>query len=245
MSIDKTNMLPLYYQLKEQIRQEIVGGTLKPGDYLMPERELCEKYSVSRATVRQAVLDLVREGLLERQQGKGTFVARPKVEEDLLGLYNFSAQMKEKGYVPSVKVIGIESLQPTGSLRTRLALDDRQKVTRIIRLRLVNDEPLFVEKTYLPTHLYPEISLEQVSQAPAFYNLITHSGKLRIKSVKKYIEPTLVDAFESSLLGVKKGTPALLLEHLTTIDTGEVVAIANWIIRGDRCRHYVNIESNL
>ncbi|MHB1404889.1 MAG: GntR family transcriptional regulator [Desulfitobacteriaceae bacterium] len=244
MGIDKSSMLPLYYQLKEQIREEIEGELLKPGDCLLPERELCEKYDVSRATVRQAVLDLVREGLLVRHQGKGTFVAGPKVEEDLLGFYDFSEQMQKKGHVSSAKIISIESIPPPHRLVELLSLVEQQKVTRIIRTRMVNEEPLFVEKTYLPTDLYPDISIERVAQTPAFYDLLTHSGNLKIKGVKKYIEPTLIDDFESSLLGVKRGTPALLLERITFADTGEAIAVSNWIVRGDRCRHYVDIDGS-
>lgn len=242
LSIDKASMLPLYYQLKEIIRQEIEGGILRPGNFLLPERELCEKYGVSRATVRQAVLDLVREGLLERRQGKGTIIAPSKVEEDLLGFFNFSEQMKLKGKVPSAKMINIESLEPSQRFCNLFSLNEGEKIARIIRLRLINNEPLFVEKTFLPGALYLNLNEEQFAQAPALYNLITQSGKLTITRVKKFIEPTLIDDFESSLLEVKKGTPALLLERIIYTEEECAIAVSNWIVRGDRCRHFIDVD---
>ncbi|KYH31282.1 GntR family transcriptional regulator [Neomoorella mulderi] len=244
MSLDKQSVIPLYYQLKELIRQEIEGGVWQAGDCLPPERELCEKYEVSRATVRQALADLEREGLLERKQGKGTFVSSPKVEEDLLGFYNFSEQMRVKGYVPSVKTISVERITAPRRLAKLFAFADGEEVMRIIRLRLVNEEPLFVEKTYLPYSICHNLTLEEVSRTPVFYDILTSRCQIKVKGAKKYIEPTLVDEFESSLLGVKKGAPALLMERITYAETGEVVAICTWIVRGDRCRHYVDIVNN-
>lgn len=242
MSIDKESMLPLYYQLKELIRQEIEGGILRPGNFLLPERELCEKYGVSRATVRQAVLDLVREGLLERRQGKGTIIAPSKVEEDLLGFFNFSEQMKLKGKVPSAKLISIESLDPPQRFCDLFSLSTGEQIARIIRLRLINDKPLFVEKTFLPERLYGSLNEIQLAQSPTLYDLITQSGKLKIIRVKKFIEPTLIDDFESSLLDVKKGTPALLLERIIYTQEKYAIAVSNWIVRGDRCRHFIDIN---
>ncbi|MDN5347545.1 MAG: GntR family transcriptional regulator, N-acetylglucosamine utilization regulator [Clostridia bacterium] len=241
MGIDKESVIPLYYQLKEIIRQEIEGGVWKPGDCLPPERELCEKYDVSRATVRQALADLVREGLLVRQQGRGTFVSAPKMEENLLGFYNFTSQMKAKGYNPSVKPISVEVIPAPRRLAELFAFADGEKVVRVIRLRLVNDEPLFVEKTYLPYALFSDLTFEEVSVNPVFYELLTRKYQLKIKGAKKYVEPTVIDNFEASLLGVKKGSPALLLERITYAENGEVVAVCTWIVRGDRCRHYVDI----
>src|SRR5665647_2612042 len=94
--LDETSPVPLYYQLQEIIRSRIESGQWQPGQQLPPEAELCEEFSLSRGTVRQALADLVREGLLHRRRGKGSFVATPKISQDLMSFATgFSAYAKQ------------------------------------------------------------------------------------------------------------------------------------------------------
>ncbi|MDN5344768.1 MAG: GntR family transcriptional regulator, N-acetylglucosamine utilization regulator, partial [Clostridia bacterium] len=136
----------------------------------------------------------------------------------------------------------VEKITAPRRLAKLFNFSDAEEVMRIIRLRLVNGEPLFVEKTYLPYSVCQHLTLEEVSRTPVFYDILTHHCHIKIKGAKKFIEPTVVDEFESFLLGVKMGMPALLLERITYAESGEAVAVCTWIVRGDRCRHYVDID---
>ena len=104
--IDKQAPIPLYYQLKQQILRHISEVTLQFGDLLPSEAEICEKLKISRPTVRQAMGDLTAEGYLTRQKGKGTFVARPKIQGGFFQkLQSFEEEMRQRGLVPSTRVL--------------------------------------------------------------------------------------------------------------------------------------------
>src|SRR5436305_14643133 len=100
-TLERSNPLPLYYQLKEVLKQQIQAGHLAPHTAIPSEPELVAQYHVSRATVRQALTELVHEGLLYRQHGRGTFVCEPRVQQDLSVLTSFSEELRRLGKRPS------------------------------------------------------------------------------------------------------------------------------------------------
>src|SRR3569833_738583 len=102
--LNKNIPIPLYYQLKERLTQQIMGGDFQPGTLMPSERELSDRYGISRMTVRQALGEMVKEGLLLREQGKGTFVAEPKITQGLLRLTSFSEDMQSRGLKPDSHV---------------------------------------------------------------------------------------------------------------------------------------------
>ncbi|MDI6823660.1 MAG: GntR family transcriptional regulator [Bacillota bacterium] len=241
--LDQNSVLPLYYQLKEVLREEIEGGAYRPGDLLPSERELCARYGVSRITVRQAVLDLVREGLLERRRGKGTFVRRPKVEDDLLGFYDFTRRMRDKGKEQTVRLLAVETVQSKGAA-SWLNLEASEPLVRVTRLRIIDGEPLILERAFFPVRYFPGLEKKDFSAAPIYYHLITEEYGFTVVRARKYIEPVLLDRFEAGVLGVKKGAPGLLLVRIT-YGKGEIpISLNKWLVRGDRCRHYIELSAD-
>ena len=108
-TLNRKTPIPLYYQLIEMIRKDIETGVLKPGDIIPSERELSERYQISRPTVRQAIKELAYEGLLNREKGRGTFVSRPKFNYGFIQQFStFYDDMAEKGYQVHTKVLNIE-----------------------------------------------------------------------------------------------------------------------------------------
>src|SRR6476659_66204 len=114
--------LPRYYQLKEIIRERIVTGEWEPGSLIPSERELCERYGISRMTARQAITELVNEGLFYREQGKGTFVSRHKITQQLINLTSFSEDMKARGQRPGSKVVAAQMVPADEALAERLRI---------------------------------------------------------------------------------------------------------------------------
>src|SRR5437588_11800459 len=110
-AIYRNSPLPRYFQLKEIMRERIRSGEWKPGELIPSERELSEKYGISRMTARQAITELVNEGLFYREQGKGTFVSRHKITQQLIRLTGFTEDIKARGQRPSTKVL-IARMQP-------------------------------------------------------------------------------------------------------------------------------------
>src|SRR5919107_2932451 len=131
-TLDAQSPIPKYYQLKEIIRGRIESGELEKGELIPPERELCEMYGISRMTARQAVMELVNEGLLYREQGKGTFVAGKKIQQETARLTSFTQDMRERGMEASSVVLEfeVESAGPVVSRMLRIAPG-----AKIIRLR--------------------------------------------------------------------------------------------------------------
>jgi GntR family transcriptional regulator len=149
--LERSNPLPLYYQLKEVLKQQIRAGHLAPHTAIPSEPELVTQYHVSRATVRQALTELVHEGLLYRQHGRGTFVCEPRVQQQTVSeLMSFSDDLRNRGKRPGGIVLTSELVRGSQTVREQLRLTDEEQVVRLERLRTADDEPIAVEINYLP-----------------------------------------------------------------------------------------------
>jgi GntR family transcriptional regulator len=239
-ALDPDSIVPLYYQLKEILREDIAAGVWKAGDTFPSEAELCVQYDVSRATVRQAIGDLVKERLLHRRQGRGTFVAEPKLQEDLLGFFSFSAEMTAKGHTVQSEVLSVDLVSPSAGLRLLFKLSPDEEVNQIVRLRRVDGEPLFLEKTSIPRKLASRLLEKDLSSNPIFLRLLTEEYGIRPHSVKKAIEPALADQYEAQVLGIQVHAPVLILERTAYDISGAPVVFTKWVVRGDRCKHYID-----
>ena len=150
--LERSNPLPLYYQLKEVLKQQIRAGHLAPHTAIPSEPELVTQYHVSRATVRQALTELVHEGLLYRQHGRGTFVCEPRVQQQqsISELTSFSEELRRRGKSPSGMLFASELVRGTHVVREKLRLMDEEQVVRLERLRKADDAPVAYELNYLP-----------------------------------------------------------------------------------------------
>ena len=148
--LDKQSPIPIYIQIEEQLKQQIQQGDFPIGTTIPSERELTERFDVSRMTVRQAITNLVNDGLLYREKGRGTFVASPKVEQPLNGLTSFTEDMMARGMVPSSKMINFEILEPESDISAALQLAQGDEVYFVERIRFADDKPMAIERTYLP-----------------------------------------------------------------------------------------------
>ncbi len=126
-TLERSNPLPLYYQLKEVLKQQIRAGHLAPHTAIPSEPELVSSYHVSRATVRQALTELVHEGLLYRQHGKGTFVCEPRVQQTLSELSSFSEEMRRRGKRPGGLLLVSELVRGSENVREQLRLTDTEQ----------------------------------------------------------------------------------------------------------------------
>lgn len=226
------NGFPLYFRLKEVIKEKIESGEWKPGDQIPNELLLTEEYQVSRSTVRQAILGLVREGLLYRKQGKGTFVAEPKVEGDVINFY-FPNELGTKHTPVSLKVIPCST-----SINKYLNLSAGEPVFEIVRLRYFGNDPAALETSYMSTELAPNLLSHNIEGR--LYDLLAQEYGINIVKAKNYIEPILLDRVEAELLQVDRSQPALKLTRLGMTLQGKPVILTKSLIRGDRVRLFVN-----
>jgi GntR family transcriptional regulator len=147
--IDPDDFLPRYYQLANILRERISKGEVPARQPIPSERQLEKDFSVSRTTIRQAIELLIRQGFLYREHGRGTFVSPQKLQKGISELTSFTEDMKRRGITPGQKILGIEQVRASATLRSRLELPaDRQKVLRIERLRLGDGLPMGLQTSY-------------------------------------------------------------------------------------------------
>ncbi len=238
--LDDTKALPLYYQLKECLREKVESEEWLPGFQLPSEPDLAKQFGVSRATVRRALGDLTAEGVFLRKHGTGTFVATPKIEQDLTKFYSFSRDMEAKGLKPSSRVLSLQQVVPSLGTRKALQLEENEFVYELHRLRLVAEEPFIIERSILPVKFFQDMTIEKL-KSRALYDLMElEYGIVPAKAVE-YFEPVLASGFESEMLGIEENSPALLIHRVAYTSGGRPVELCKSVVRGDRCRYYVSL----
>lgn len=240
--ISKQDPLPLYYQLKELLLEMIENEELKPGDPVPPERELCKQHNISRMTARKAVMALANEGLVYREQGRGTFVSTPKINQKISKLQGFTEKMKNKGVRAKTKLLSFKVKKATKDNRKHLALlEGESKVIEIKRLRYVNDEPFSIEIVWLPYDLCPDLTREKLDGF-SLYKILEEKYGYKLKYAKQTIEPIMMDEYESDLLNQNKKALALLFRRTTYLENGRIIEYTKAIYRGDKYKYEIRLD---
>ena len=207
---------------------------LDVGDALPSERRLAAGLGVSRPTLRAVIDELVREGLLLRRHGSGTYVAEPKIALPL-AMTSFSEDMARRGMRPSSRVVSFDVESAGAKLGQRLNLSPVEEVWVITRLRLADDETMAIEWLHAPRRLLPDLTREEIASR-SFYELLRERRGIVIAKGVQTIEPTVTSHEEAELLGVPVHAPAFLFERTTESEAGEVVEFVRSVYRGDRYR---------
>jgi DNA-binding GntR family transcriptional regulator len=217
--IDREKPQNLYSQLYDILKNKIDSGELVVGSQIPTEEELCITYGVSKATVRTAILDLVRDGYLMRRQGRGTFVCKRVISEGLLMHTSFKELMLDAGVSFSTKVLAQTVMMPTDDLDLKLNVPEDKHLIYLKRLMLVENEPVLLQEAYIPHHICPKLLRDDIENNSLF-EIIENKYELKITKVKDYIEVVTPSADEIKLLGLSDCTGALLLEqHFYSGDT--------------------------
>ncbi|MBM7644148.1 GntR family transcriptional regulator [Scopulibacillus daqui] len=238
--LDHTSVIPLYHQLKEILRENIESSQWRPGELIPSENQLQKEYKISRNTVKKALDDLVAEGLLHRIQGKGTFVAKPKLDQSLSSFYSFSKVMEAKGLEPKDIIISINTTEADPNISEHLNLPEGASVITLERLRCAREEPIILETSYIPQNIIPELDKEKI-QKYSLYEYMQKEYGVIVTNAKEMFEPVLIREYESQYLQVKPGYPALLLDRIGYDTDRRPVEFCRSIVRGDRCRFYTEL----
>ncbi len=234
--------VPLYQQIKVWIADNIYRGVWKPGDVLPSEVELERQFGVSRTTVRQAIADLQAEGVVQKQQGRGTFVSHPKYEEKLPALRGFTEDIIAKGHVPRSIVLSSEIIRPQPRIIDKLRLTPKDDVFKLVRLRLIDEEPVQIHTVYLPMWVADLINYSDIDfSTRSLYSEMERAG-IRLDEAEEVLEASVASELHSSLLRVPKGAPLIITERQTFDVNGRVVEFSIVEIRGDKYRHSVKLK---
>jgi GntR family transcriptional regulator len=238
--IDKDYKLPLYIQLKEIIEDKINRGIWKTGDKIPSEHELEKKYNVSRITVRQALKELRNEGKLNSERGRGTFVAKPKMEQPLPLLTSFTEDIKKQGKNPGSKLVNLEFRYPPFQISNKLNLDEEKEVIFLERIRTVDEEKVGIHKSYLNPKLIDEKHFFSYDfEQNSLYDILENQFNLNIGRAKESLEAFPADDYQSDLLGIKKGTPVLVLKRLTFTKDNKPLEYVEIIYRFDKYKYSI------
>jgi len=239
-SLFKKGPLPRYYQLKEIMREKIEAGEWKPGDLIPSERELCEQYGISRMTARQAITELVNEGLFFREQGRGTFVSHQKITQQLIRLTGFTEDIKARGQQPGTRVLLAQMCTPDEAAITRLRIKANQPVFHLRRLRLANDEPLALESSHLSFMGCERLLEEDLGQS--LYALLEKKYGLPLIEAEQELEAGIATAEEAQYLKIPVGSPVLYIRRTTYTERNIPVEFASSVYCGHKYTFYVNLK---
>jgi GntR family transcriptional regulator len=217
--LDKHSPIPLYYQLANRLRTEIRNGTLRPGVLIGTEKEIGDHYQVSRATVRQALDELEREGLLDRITGRGTFVSSPHLTVQLPTLVSFTEEMRRRGIEAGSILLAFDTLQSPADIARRLGCEPGQTIIRIRRVRTGNGTPLVFGDHFLA----PFLQLEQRQLEPSLYETIERQFGIQIREAVHTIRAGLANLDEARHLEIAERDAVLRFESTSYAADGQPV----------------------
>ena len=234
LQINRDSPVPLHHQVRNYLLGSIERGELLPGQQLLQEKEYASRFGISLAPVRQAILDLVKEGYLYRVPGKGTFVREQKVEEKISILSSFSESMRAKGLSATLRVVELRVGKIPPALKSVLGQGDQQYVY-LQRVALSQGEALALLSSYIPARLVPGIETIDF-QGRSLYKTLEERYDIVLARAENTIEVVRCRAAQAAVLGISPGTPMLQVEGKTYDVTDQFVEFAQVLYRGDRFR---------
>lgn len=233
--------VPLYNQLKELLRSRILDGTHPPHSLMPSESELGKRFGVSRITVRQALNDLQKEGLIFKIHGKGTFVTKPKAFQNVSTLQGLAESMAQSGYEVINRLSGFRYLPAAGTVAQRLRLAEGVAVAEIKRIRLINREPISLEITYLPESIGRQVEKADLATRDIFLILENDVG-IVLDHADLAMDAALAETELTRSLKVADGSPIMRIERLTYAADGTPIDFEYLYYRGDAFQYRLRID---
>jgi GntR family transcriptional regulator len=225
----------LYSRVETVLAREIADGDLRVGDQLPTEDSLISRFGVSRITVRRAIQNLVSRGLVEIRRGKGTFVAAPKITQELTELSGFVEDMHALGRKPTARVIGKEIVTADATVARQLALTRGEHVVRIRRVRLADGIPLSFDETYLPLEIGKKIITNNLKAEPIF-SLLERKYDVPLIEAEYKLDAVPAETEVAAALKVKQRSPIFRIERTSYSTGGRPVDYERLYYRGDLVR---------
>jgi GntR family transcriptional regulator len=223
-------------QIEDWLADAIASGLLKPGDRLPTEQELAAWLGVSRMTLRHALAELAQRGLVTRTVGRsgGTFVAEPKLVQDLTVLAGFSEQLRKYGLVAGARVLAATEIPASRAAAIALEIEVGEPVYEVRRLRLADGKPILIEHSLFPARHCPGLLESRLDGS--LYELLEQKYGQRPHRAKESLEPVTAGVREAEALQVAEGAPLMLVERTAYTRSGVPLEYARDLFRGDRTR---------
>jgi GntR family transcriptional regulator len=243
LHINPSDPIPLYYQIREQLRQRILLGALKPGDALPGEMQICAETGVSRMTARAALSQLANEGLVVRKRGKGSFVATPKAtfEDFDFPLVSYTRMLEQAGLQASSRVRCQQVVPAEAPVAEQLKQEVAEPVVHIERLRSVGEEVMSLESSFYPYARFPALAEQDLTDRSIYAVLQELYGIIPVNAIQT-VELSVAGAYEAETLGIREGTPVALSSRVSFADDGQPIEFTQVVHRGDRFRSVIHLS---
>ncbi|MFS0562383.1 GntR family transcriptional regulator [Terribacillus sp. 179-K 1B1 HS] len=222
---------PLYRQIANEIKKDIARGYLKKDEAIPTEMELAASFQASRVTVRQALQLLVKEDLLYKVHGSGTYVKQQKIEHDIYRLQSFTEEIIKLGKVPSNKLLTFTIMHPEEEIRRRLQLSSEAQVFYVKRLRCADDDPIILEETFMPIAMFPDLTEDIMMNSK--YAYLESKGFL-IKERMGEMIPAMPSPNLMKLLEIEETAPILSMQLWAFLENDIPFEYTRLYYRSDR-----------
>ena len=234
---------PLYDQLVDILREKILNE-MQPNDLLPSERELTERYGLSRTTVRLALQELENLGLVYRRHGKGTFVASNGAQAtNLSQTYSFTEQMRKLGRKPATSIIEFSTIEASKYYAMRMNVHIGEPLFKMKRLRSADDVPMMIERTFLPVRNFMSLTREDLEHT-ALYDVIERKYHEKIRVAEEEFFASIARPEDARQLGIREGSPVLDLVRTTFNDRNEVIEFTLSVARADQFKYKISHYRN-
>jgi len=237
--IDKYSHIPVYYQIKNYILEKITSDEWEKDKPIPSERELCELMKVSRMTVRQAIGELEKDGILYKIRGKGTFIAKSKIEQK--NIMSFSELVKSKGIKPSTDILEFGKDIVNLDIAKAMGVDSETLFYKIKRLRKADGEPVAIEEVFVPMHYCPDI--EKYDLTGSLYEILHDEYNYKIDEIILNIDAIMPSEYEQKFLKVDKNVPLLKAEGISITSLGKEIFYEISCYRSDKFSYKVSVYS--
>jgi GntR family transcriptional regulator len=235
--LDKSSPVPLYYQLFLRVQADIRAGLVRPGDLLGTEREIQERYDVSRATVRKALDELARNGHLVRITGRGTFVTDPRPPLHTPHLLSFTEEMERQGIVPGTDVLEFSRVPCPPQPQEALGCRENAQVLYLRRLRTGDGRPILLVDHFLA----PAVRLRRSDLGQSLYETLEQTLGIRLQEAYHTLRAGRAEQEEAGLLGIETGEPVLRFERTTMTAERKPVVFEQGSARADAYTYSVHL----
>ena len=235
MPTDPVSRLPLYVQVEDALAERIASGALPVGHQLPSEESLVSEFNVSRTTIRTTIQNLVLQGLVEIRRGRGTFVAAPRITQELTELTGFVEDMQVLGRRATARLLQKKVVPASDAVARQLALPRGTNVVQILRVRLADGVPLSFDETYLPEDLGQRVITNDLVTEPIF-QLLEQKYSTPLLEAEYQLEASIADTAVAMALSVSPGSPIFLIERTSYSIGHRPVDYEKLHYRGDHIR---------
>lgn len=241
--IDAKLSKPLYEQIKDYLLAGIQNGDFPPGSRIPSERDLAQRFSVSRLTANKAVKQLERAGIVYAQVGKGTFITPALYQQQLNHLTSFTDEMLSRGYIASSKVLSTRMLDAPDHIARILDIPPGARVFELRRVRMADNEPMALETTNVVAIICPDLLDRHDFARESLYLVLRQHYGITLTHAEQTLEARLPSREEAKLLSVNPAMPILAMTRVAYTEEKSAVEYVQSAYRGDRYKFNIVLRN--